>query len=106
MKQMIYSSLFYGVIAFIVFFGVSFLADFAAAKAAETTAATVLDQAAPACSQPAALAIAASFGITTGSVEAVDAGRIVVHGKMNGQRVELILRDGQAACAVQRMSYI
>lgn len=78
-----------------------------AAGANAASAATASDASAPAiCSPPEALGIAASFGITKGAIETATPERIVVHGRMNGQKVELVLRGAAQNCAVQRMSYI
>ncbi|MDP3899240.1 MAG: hypothetical protein Q8Q62_21400 [Mesorhizobium sp.] len=78
-----------------------------AGGAIPASVATAVDANAPAtCSPPEALGIAASFGIVKGAIETSTPEKIVVHGRMNGQKVELILRGAAQKCAVQRMSYI
>jgi len=61
---------------------------------------------ATACTKPQALDLAASFGISKRSIRDVNENRVVVHGQLNGQHVELILRSNSDSCAVQRMSYL
>lgn len=85
--------------------GAALCGAIAGAAAAQPQPADPAAAAATPCTQPAALGIAASFGIVKALVDGATSDRIVVRGTMNGRPVELVLRPGSGNCVVKKMSY-